>query len=241
MAVALDTASASIGSGPSDTTAFTVGAGSDRLLLVHPAWFDQTFAPGTVSGVTWNGIALTQVPSAFEQLNAGGGVTLAVDAWYLVNPDTGAHNVVVNWQDGSNDVNFTGISSWNGVDATVPLGTAVTNSGASGNGSVVVSSAAGEIVAGVIMVEEALGADVASGDTQLFEIDNADFLVANGAQQNGAASVTLDWTLTSASGWAANGVPLKPAGGGGGGPTITYPMLERGVRGLERGLALGGR
>lgn len=69
------------------TFAIDVGAGADRILVVGV----MRFATNDVTGVTFNGDAFTQIGSA-QQNDVGSNW---VSMWYLVNPDSGSHNVVV--------------------------------------------------------------------------------------------------------------------------------------------------
>src|SRR2546427_11416651 len=66
----------------------------------------------------------------------------------LVNPATGANNVVVTLSAATNVKG--GATSWSNVDQTTPVGTAATNTGSSLTPSVTVASAAEEIVHDVI-------------------------------------------------------------------------------------------
>lgn len=89
MAVTVDsTGSTTASAGTTVTLSHTVGAGSDRVLVVLVAIDDST--PGFPSSVTYNGVSMTNLGGVGTTNNP-----LLVDGWYLVNPDTGAHNVVV--------------------------------------------------------------------------------------------------------------------------------------------------
>jgi hypothetical protein len=83
-------------------------SGSQRLLVVF------TDGPsGAVTGVTFNGVALTNIASA-TIANAVTGRTL--QAWYLINPASGAHTVALS---GPLTTNYIGISqSYTGCNQT---------------------------------------------------------------------------------------------------------------------------
>jgi hypothetical protein len=89
MAIAVDavTATASTASILTKTFAHTC-SGSDRLLLVVAGC---TTATADISGVTYNGVAMTQV--GVDQTDSGGGGRMTV--WALIAPATGANNVVI--------------------------------------------------------------------------------------------------------------------------------------------------
>lgn len=214
MAVAFDAAASNKAAYPANTSTIsvnhTVAAGSDLFLLVSVGWYNAQGAR-TVSGVTWNGTAMTAVPSSTVATSGAHNVQL----WYLINPATGAHTVTVTMS-GNDDLLFVGVSSWSGVHQTAPLGTAVTNTGTSTTGQVTLSSAADEYVAGCITHEAIFASDFSTSDTELYEqFDNTTNL-HSGAYSVGSASVSLDWLGGKNAEWAASGVPIKPVGGGGG-------------------------
>jgi hypothetical protein len=103
------------------------------------------------------------------------------------------------------------VRTYTGVHQTTPFsGSHVTASGTSGNPSVTVPSASGELVIDVAGALQAL--TVGGGQTERSNQNNADAGLRQGtSEEAGAASVSMDW---SGSGhWAAIGSPLKAAGG----------------------------
>lgn len=87
MSIAFDsTAQGKSGSGSTNLTYSHTCAGSNRILVVGVVANDAT---DTVTGVTFNTIALTKIGSA----QAGSGSFLSL--WYLIAPATGAHNIVI--------------------------------------------------------------------------------------------------------------------------------------------------
>lgn len=72
--------------GTSITLSFTIGSGSNRILIVAV----NHLTSDTTSGVTYNGVAMTQLGSVHE------GITL----WYMLEsqlPTTGAYNIVASF------------------------------------------------------------------------------------------------------------------------------------------------
>lgn len=69
------------------TVSYTVGAGSDRILFVGIS--NSGSGSDGVTAITYNGVALTKIASA---IHSGSG---SAALWYLVNPASGANNVVV--------------------------------------------------------------------------------------------------------------------------------------------------
>ena len=91
MAIAFDNSSSGTGSGTSLTVAHTC-AGSERILLVYV--FSGYFGGGSgdrVTGVTYNGVAMTLI----KKVNHGTGGNEENYLFYLLNPASGNHNIVV--------------------------------------------------------------------------------------------------------------------------------------------------
>lgn len=86
MAIAYDTAATKYqGTGTTNTQALTLSGSADYLVA-----FVMVVGSKTVSGVTWNGTAMTQIGSPVTA-NGGG---FACYAFHLVAPDTGTHDLV---------------------------------------------------------------------------------------------------------------------------------------------------
>lgn len=100
MAIALDNSEVFGGTFPSGGTAvnlgaFTVGSGSNRALFVAIRW-----VPGgafTVSGVTYNGDALTSL---------GASIDSGMQLWELANPDTSSGDLIIDPSTGLGDRDF---------------------------------------------------------------------------------------------------------------------------------------
>ena len=66
----------------------TVASQSNRILLVWVYYWNDS---RTISGVTYNSVALTKIAT---QIN-GGSAQRTMELWYLLAPDTGTHTVLV--------------------------------------------------------------------------------------------------------------------------------------------------
>lgn len=97
---------------------FTVNAGTNRILIVgvHRGSPTGGGLTGAVTGVTYNGVAMTPFV-AFT-----GTDRCALDCFYMVNPPVGTANVSASWT-GNADFCLLSIICFNGVKQTgVPLG-----------------------------------------------------------------------------------------------------------------------
>ncbi len=114
-------------SGSLFTSAFTVGSGNSRLLLVNVS-YRRLSGSDAVSGVTYNGVALTQLFSTTVGNIVG-------EVWYLLAPSSGAHSVVVTLLPTNLEWVGIGAISLSDVNQSSPDLSTSTNGAASGDTS----------------------------------------------------------------------------------------------------------
>jgi hypothetical protein len=211
--------------GPSaggDAAALTVGSnitrtwihtcsGTNRAVFVGIAVgvaVNDVDSSVTINGVTYGGVAMTFIGRRHSgDSNAG-----YTELWVLVNPATGAQNVVVTYTDAGSIGLATieeGSVSFTDVDQTTPYDGYVTAAGNSAAPSLTISSAVGNMTLAMLTAGAALG-----GVTQTTRwINNWTTASAagNGAQSTaaGAASVTHAASLGGADFWAILGVNVR--------------------------------
>ncbi|MFB3048641.1 MAG: hypothetical protein ACE1Z9_00685, partial [Acidimicrobiia bacterium] len=182
-------------------------SGTDRLMLVG-----VSFGLGsgeTVSEVRYNGDLLN-----FEGARNGPGNDSRIEIWSRLAPDTGTHNVVVTLSAGSHDGATAGVMTFTEVDQATPLGTFASNAGDSTSASTTVSSAVGELVFGVLAVDDTINRDLVPGAGQSPERwdIHADSANGGGSTEEGAPSVVTSWSWSPvADDWAVGGISIKPA------------------------------
>ena len=186
-------------------------AESNRILMVDVAVRNATAR--TVSGITYAGTNLSRVGTA--------GTTSKVEMWMLVNPATGAHNVVVTLSGTARTV--AGAASFTGVNQTTPLGSFVSATGTSTAPSVNVPSVnEGEVVIDSLIanvpLSSTLTATVNASQTQLWNAVTTSTAAANarGAASiepspAGGGTVTMSWGLSTSRVWSIGAVAIKPA------------------------------
>lgn len=122
MAIGLDGHSKVTGTGGSLAGPFTLNhscGGVQRLLVVVFTGMRNAATSWSVSGVTYNGVALTQVAAAEE---LGNSRAVRTEAWVLVNPPGGtSYQVSVSTGVGMTSYSLAAISL-TGVDQTTPTG-----------------------------------------------------------------------------------------------------------------------
>ncbi len=106
--------------------------GTNLLLIVGVSMTITNQTASAVTGVTYNGVALTSIGAHNDAGN-----TRRVEMWYLLNPPTGTHSTIVSINIPSNKTIgvAVGATTFTGVDQTVPLGTFVSADGAAGTTS----------------------------------------------------------------------------------------------------------
>lgn len=228
MAIALDTsAHAAFVAGASATQAYTPGGAAD-FLVVSISQFDDA---GNISGVTFNGVAMT-----FQQDNGAGtsGTHERTSMWTLVAPATGAHNVVASFSPNNQFGGDFIISSWSGVHQTVPVG----NKNADYNETTLASpyTLALTINADSVAVDHiyrnSTGAMTQGGSQSLIH-EGADNGAGEriGASYKAGASSDMTWTWGAGPTRAAiSAIELLPAPAGGGGGLIHRVLIaETGI------------
>lgn len=133
MAIAVDnkTSSETTAAGTSLTFSHTC-TGSDLILFVIAATSNTNSSPNGITSATYNGVAMTKSAGNWGPSNGSAAV------FYLINPATGAHNVVVNRSGfgtqtfGATAISYTGVAQASPIDGSVDSRTGV-SSGDSGS------------------------------------------------------------------------------------------------------------
>ena len=121
MAIAFDAVSSGGNGGTSQTFSHTC-TGTNRLLFV--GGFNQE-ASSTITGVTYDGVAMTEIDSSSQTNNS-------VSLWYLIAPSTGASDVVITRSSSTNALVGVGVSYTGCLQSGVPDSD---NTGGSSSGS----------------------------------------------------------------------------------------------------------
>ena len=176
----------------SKTQSFTVSSGSNLCLIVTVG---IETASRTVSGITFNGVALTK-KSDHSYLTPT--PPIRSEIWYLVNPAVTSANVVITIASSQTAIFSGGITSVTGCHQTTPLGTAVESGATAANPSVTVTDGAtGDLVLD-FLVENWGAVTVGAGQTVRFDNGCLTAFCYHGSTEPGAASVTMSWTHSSA-------------------------------------------
>ena len=188
-------------SGGADVTVTHTTSGTERLMMVGVTINHN--GSNSVQSVQWNNTDLT----FFDIVESG---DARVELWYMVAPETGTFDVDVVFN-GTPDGTTVGVTTFNGVDQSTPLGTFGSNTGNSSAGSANISSAAGELVYAAIAVDDGSDRNLdTGGQNELFETFGAQ-INGSAITEAGAASVPVSWTWSGPDTWVVGGVSIIPA------------------------------
>lgn len=220
MAVAFD--NATLGSTFEDVTSNSFShevSGSDRLLVVavHHKQNDEP-----ISGITYNGTALTFIakrPLAGEADDDG---QPQVDMWYLVNPDTGTNTVAITWNSGAGAEGRAGAVSYTGVEQTDPfIDTVETASDTTTVSDTINVTAENALVVSAVVIDDSVTLSPDTGQNERYE----EVAIGGAGGQKMAFSDLLDsgttgnetmlWTADGEENWAIVVAAFKQAEGGG--------------------------
>jgi uncharacterized repeat protein (TIGR01451 family) len=197
------------------TLAHTTAAGSNRVLVVGISMNIANNTGATVSGVTYNGVALTQAGAHND-----GGLTRRVEIWYLVAPSTGLNNVIVtvNLPGGTGVLGVVvGAATFTGADQTIPIRSFLSADAAAGNlASLNLTSAYGDMVVDTL----ATGGDrtvTTFGPSQTAQWNlNSTAAISppdvrgTGSTRAGAPSVPFSEQFSATSNWSVAAVSIQP-------------------------------
>ena len=109
--IAFDSVSSDSSSSEDDTLSFyhTVGNYADRILIVGAEAEEPASGNCSVTSVTFNGVALTKIDEAI----ASDSYKQCASLWFLLEPDTGTHDIVITWPQDTDNRSGGGISIYN--------------------------------------------------------------------------------------------------------------------------------
>jgi hypothetical protein len=201
----------------------------------------------TVTGITYNGTPLQLVGARA----AYGGDDARHEIWKLVNPDSGTHNVIINFSSALDFGAVAGVMTFTNVDQTTPLGTYVYIEGTdSAGGTLAVPSDAGELVYAIVSSEdEALTASSGQDEHWNISISGDETNGAGGTDAGASPTAPMSWGVGVAHYWTIGGVSIKPVAvpppdcSGGGSGVITLdnvtPRYNSGTGDLAHAIGSG--
>ena len=197
---------------PTLTFAHTTTATANRVLIVGVS-INITNAPTTkVSGVTYNGTALT-----FLGAHNDAGSTRRVEMWYLLAPANGTFNVAVsvNIPAAVTEGVVAGATTFTGVDQTVPLSSFVSADGAAAAYSEIdVPSVVNGMILDTLATDGTQTVTIPGPQVQQWNARSQNNtnpgIRGSGTSRTGAPSVPLSETFSGTSNWSLGAVSINP-------------------------------
>lgn len=177
-------------------------AGAERVLVVGVEWNSAGQAiVRTVTGVTYNGVAMTQA------IHRGYGY-LGSDLWYLVAPALGNNYVEVTFS-GEVDLAVCGSVSVTGANQSSPISNTNWAEGTSLAPNVNIGSDSGELVVDSLAVAANVTATPDAGQTQRWHNSPGSQLRGAGSTEPGASPyVAMGWALSLSNQWVTVGLSI---------------------------------
>lgn len=204
-----------LGGSLSNSTTFTdtVGNQNNRLLFVSIIPSD-----GPIDSVTWNGVALTKLVSE-PMCPPAPFANCAHDLWYLLNPASGTHNLVINVSSstGSNGLLSSFAEAFYNVDQSNPFGTIASQAGPSSLISQTISTSLHQLVFDSVQTGGAVDTPITGQTTLQCDAGNRD---CEFTQVSDAPTTTLTYPLSFLMDWSEITVALNPVPDNGPDPLI---------------------
>jgi uncharacterized repeat protein (TIGR01451 family) len=187
--------------------------GSNLVLVVGVSMNISARTATTVSGVTYNGVALTRAGFHNDSINLR-----RVEIWYLAGPAIGNHNVVVTESiSGSGNIGtVVGATTFTSADQTSPIRAFASNdsNGTNDAANVTVSSGANDMVLDTLAIDGTRSVS-APGGTQVQQWaattgGTSSDVYGYGSTHGGAPSVPMSELLTANARWSDAAVSIQP-------------------------------
>ncbi len=210
-----DTVSSNTTEADPQTISYTVGTTTtvNRAVIVQTSWREEG---GTITGVTFDGNAMTQIGTS--ALNTTPTPDVGAAQWVITGVSSGTYTVSVDWSGVFGSQSTVIAITCYGVDQTTPVrvGSATTGTASTDTSvSVNVSSATGDMVIDLVTVSAVDAGEPTIGASQ----NSLVACVANGttnldscsSSEAGAATTTMSWSAATSENWALHAFSLQPA------------------------------
>jgi len=197
---------------PTTTLGHTTAVADNRILLVSVHINIRPSTGTNALTVTYGGQSLTELLSVADP-----SVDTRTEVWYLLNPPTGANNVVVTYTgiSGGSSLNaYVGAVTYNGVDQVAPTANGFSGSG-NPAGTIVAGTTTSDAVIDFITAREDIILTPDGPQTQVYNDSTGggpNDLQAGSSRRSGAAGNTIMlWSLDKNRAWSDAGVKLTGA------------------------------
>lgn len=190
MAISLVNSTTAAVSAATQTISFTTSGGN--YLIVAIGIKESGGAVGTISSVTYNGVAMTELVTIKKADNIVRG-----SIWGLVNPSSGGNYNIVITADAGTDEIHTAVYSWSGVNTVSSPRATNSASGTSSGPTVDVSSASGDAVVDIMAQTAQLISSAGANQADIMSSNT----IGSSYETASGATTTMSWTLAGSTGW----------------------------------------
>jgi len=216
MALTVDTLGTPVDTTSIASTTITISFANTAgdLLIVPESFWQTNSGTGNITGITYNGVALTRAVDQTVNTGIGPPYGLRSQIWYLIAPATGTNNLVITITSIVEILAVrTGLLTLAGADQTTPLDQTGTNTGTSSTlTSSVTTTANGEYI--VDAVANFSGNDITKDGTQTVIMDFTSLGTSGGGSyfaQTSAGAKTMQWTSPGSDPWVSVAASFKAA------------------------------
>lgn len=208
------TSGASAGYSLTRTIAFTVNTQSNQILVIGIGLGTAATTTPDITGVTWNGTAMSEAVDSGVQI--GNGYYKKGKIFYILNPDTGTHNVVATVNEGWADVVYAFVTIYNASQEAPEVTGSGKNGGSTTSSASATSTTNNDMFISFNDNHYTATMTVDSPLTSITEYESG----SSGNQQNcglgqyikaSAGAQTLSWTLSTSVSWVNCLAAFKPA------------------------------
>jgi hypothetical protein len=206
---AASTGKGSIADGSTLSFSHTVAVQSERILVV-------ALNIDTRSSLSWNILFPTTyggIPLTWLAAKKGdAGTNASVGFFFLLNPPTGANNIVITNNAGGTLAMVGGAESLYGVNQDDPFGSVVSATDQDGTPTVTVTTSAGEFVLAAVALDTNDTLTAGTNETERWDDNQGTTITGAGYTQAGSDGGVMAPSIDgAATDWVEIAVPIKPA------------------------------
>lgn len=174
------------------TVTITVGAGSNRLLIIAPTWHDNVSTP-TITGVAITGCMTTAATHlSGAAVNPGANGDYGSDLWYVIAPTSGSCTATVTASGVLGDFFYIGALAFASVSQTTPFGTVATANGTTTSPTLNATGCTAAFDYAIGIGSGPVFTTLTNGNTSAWSF--TDTLQASGGQYQACGSGTMSWS-----------------------------------------------
>ncbi len=203
---AASTGKGSITSGSTLSFSHTIATQSERILMAGVSIDSRSTIDSDLTA-TYDGIAMTFL----SRRRGASGVDATVYVFFLLNPSTGANNIVVTNQTASTLAMVAGAESLYGANQDDPIGDIASGTGTDGTPTATATTVSGDFLLAVVAVEGTSTIAAGTNETERWDDEQSTDVTGAGYTQAGADGGVMAPSLTVGSDWVMVVAVIQPS------------------------------